>query len=61
MVEAGRIHDVLMFTLADPYVTGKFPFDKLGNFYDLKAINEAVADDERGVTVKSIVRMTPEA
>jgi aryl-alcohol dehydrogenase len=36
---------------------GRFPFDKLCRFYSFDQVNEAMADSERGVTIKPILRM----
>ena len=43
--------------LVDLYLQGRFPFDKLCRFYSLDQVNEAMADSERGVTIKPILRM----
>jgi aryl-alcohol dehydrogenase len=43
--------------LVDLYLQGRFPFDKLCRFYTLDQVNEAMADSERGVTIKPILRM----
>lgn len=36
---------------------GRFPFDKLVQFYDLDDINQAMADSESGKVIKPILRM----
>ncbi|GAF53225.1 AreB protein [Psychrobacter sp. JCM 18900] len=38
-------------------MAGKFPFDQLVTFYELKDINQAAEDSEKGITLKPIVRM----
>jgi aryl-alcohol dehydrogenase len=43
--------------LVDLYLQGRFPFDKLCRFYTLDQVNEAMADSERGLTIKPILRM----
>ncbi len=37
---------------------GRFPFDRLVEFYELKEINRALADSESGVVVKPVIRMS---
>jgi aryl-alcohol dehydrogenase len=36
---------------------GRFPFDRLVTFYDFPQINRAIADSERGLTVKPVLRI----
>ena len=36
---------------------GRFPFDRLVQFYDFDQINQAAADTESGATVKPILRI----
>jgi aryl-alcohol dehydrogenase len=43
--------------LVELYLQGRFPFDRLCRFYSLEEVNEAMADSERGVTIKPILRM----
>jgi aryl-alcohol dehydrogenase len=38
------------------YKQGRFPFDKMIKFYDAKDINQAVADSEKGTTIKPVIR-----
>jgi aryl-alcohol dehydrogenase len=37
---------------------GLFPFDRLVKFYDLKDINRAIADANRGSTIKPVLRIS---
>ena len=39
------------------HAQGRFPFDKLVEFYDLNGIDQAVEDSEKGTTVKPIIRL----
>ncbi|MGO2278140.1 MULTISPECIES: NAD(P)-dependent alcohol dehydrogenase [unclassified Psychrobacter] len=57
VVEGDSVPIALIPTLVDLYMAGKFPFNKLVKFYDLKDINQAAEDSEKGVTLKPIVRM----
>lgn len=42
--------------LADMYMAGSFPIDKLSAFYSLADINQAVADSNSGKTIKPIIK-----
>lgn len=55
--EGDAVPDLFIPTLIDLYRQGRFPFDKLIQFYDFKDINQAVEDSERGRTVKAVLRM----
>ena len=39
------------------YEAGRFPFDRLVEFYELADINQALHDSEAGAVVKPIIRM----
>ena len=41
--------------LAELYRQGRFPFDRLLQFYPFAAINQAIADAEAGRTVKPVL------
>ena len=43
--------------LIDLFMEGKFPIDRLSQFYSLEQINEAVADSKCGKTIKPILRL----
>lgn len=45
-------------TLVELYRQGRFPIDKLVQFYDLDQVNEAMADSEKGLAVKPLLRMS---
>ena len=51
-VEGDSVPSTLIPVLVDLYITGKFPFDKLVEVYDLKDINKAAEDSEKGITLK---------
>jgi aryl-alcohol dehydrogenase len=57
IVEGDSVPDVFIPQLIDLYLQGRFPFDKLVNFYDLEQINQADADSSGGGTLKAILRM----
>ncbi|WP_286696054.1 NAD(P)-dependent alcohol dehydrogenase [Spongiibacter sp. UBA1325] len=43
--------------MVDLFMDGKFPFDKLCQFYDFENINEAVEAQHRGECVKAILKL----
>ena len=49
--------DVFVPHLLELYMQGRFPFDRLVQFYDFDQINQAAADTESGATVKPILRI----
>jgi aryl-alcohol dehydrogenase len=58
VVEGNSVPDVFVPQLLDLYMQGRFPFDRLVQFYDFDQINQAAADAESGATVKPILRVT---
>lgn len=62
IVQGDVVANAFIPKLVDLYLQGRFPFDKLCKFYEFDQVNEAMADSERGVTIKPILRMpTPTA
>lgn len=57
VIEGDSIPDLFIPKLIQLYVDGLFPFDKMIKFYELEQINQAVADSEKGITLKPIIRM----
>jgi aryl-alcohol dehydrogenase len=57
IVQGDVVANAFIPTLVDLYLQGRFPFDKLCRFYAFDQVNEAMADSERGVTIKPILRM----
>ncbi|NKI16107.1 NAD(P)-dependent alcohol dehydrogenase [Spongiibacter sp. KMU-166] len=43
--------------MVDLFMEGKFPFDKLCDFYQFDQINQAVADQHSGKSVKAILKL----
>ena len=41
------------------YRQGRFPFDRLVKFYDFADINQAIADERSGKTIKAVLRISP--
>jgi aryl-alcohol dehydrogenase len=39
------------------FQSGRFPFDRLVQFYDFRQINQAIADVRRGETIKAVLRI----
>jgi aryl-alcohol dehydrogenase len=58
IVEGDSVPQLFIPELIQMHRQGKFPFDRLIKFYDLRNINQAIADSESGKTVKAVVRMS---
>lgn len=57
IVQGDVVANAFIPKLVDLYLQGRFPFDKLCRFYEFDEVNQAMADSERGVTIKPILRM----
>ncbi len=57
IVEGESTPSLFIPALAELYVQGRFPFDKLVTFYPFERISEAIHDSETGAVVKAVVRM----
>ena len=57
IVEGDSVPDVFIPRLIELYDKGRFPFDRLIEFYDLDDINQAAGDAEEGTTLKPVLRM----
>lgn len=57
VVEGDSVPDVVIPQLLDLHMQGRFPFERLVDFYDLDAIDQAAADMESGATIKPIIRI----
>jgi aryl-alcohol dehydrogenase len=57
IVQGDVVANAFIPTLVNLYMQGRFPFDKLCRFYSFDQVNQAMADSERGVTIKPILRM----
>ena len=58
ILEGESIPDLFIPLLIDLYEKGRFPFDKLIKTYPFEDINQAVADSEKGLTVKPVLRFS---
>lgn len=58
VVEGDSVPDIFIPQLVELFMQGRFPFDRLVQYYGLDEINRAAADTESGATVKPIVRMS---
>jgi aryl-alcohol dehydrogenase len=56
IVEGDSIPDIFIPRLIELYDQGRFPFDRLIEFYDLKDINQAAEDSEEGTVLKPVLR-----
>jgi len=51
------VSDLFIPRLLDLYSQGRFPFDKMITYYPFEEINKAVADMEKGLVVKPVLKM----
>jgi aryl-alcohol dehydrogenase len=51
------VQDQFIPKLIELYKQGKFPFDRMIQFYPFDEINKAVADMEKGVVIKPVLRL----
>jgi aryl-alcohol dehydrogenase len=57
IVAGDSVPDLVIPSLVELYLQGRFPFDRLVKYYTLDQINQAAEDSEKGVTIKPIVRL----
>ncbi len=57
IVEGDSVPDVFIPRLVDLYAQGRFPFDRLVQYYSLDEINQAAEDAEKGATLKPVLRV----
>lgn len=57
IIEGNSVPKKFIPQLVSLYQKGQFPFDKLVKFYDFKDINQAVADSQKGITLKPILKI----
>lgn len=56
-IEGDSVPDIFIPQLVDLWRRGLFPFDQMLTFYKFEEINTAVADAERGKTIKPVLLM----
>ncbi|WMY09563.1 NAD(P)-dependent alcohol dehydrogenase [Paraburkholderia phenoliruptrix] len=56
VIEGESVPDIFIPQLIALWKQGRFPFDKLITFYDLKEINQACADSVSGKVLKPVLR-----
>ena len=57
IIEGESVPEIFIPNLIELHTQGRFPFDRLVEFYTLDQINQAAEDSEKGKTVKPIIRM----
>lgn len=57
IVQGDSISRIFLPKLIEYYKAGKFPFDRMVQFYDFKDIEQAFEDTKTGVTIKPILRI----
>ncbi len=55
--QGDSVPDIFIPQMIEMYRQGRFPFDRLVTFYPLSQINDAIADMQRGETIKPIIQM----
>jgi aryl-alcohol dehydrogenase len=58
VVEGSSVPQIFIPRLIELYRGAFFPFDRIVKFYDFAEINKAIADAERGDTIKPVLRMS---
>jgi aryl-alcohol dehydrogenase len=56
IVEGDSVPDIFIPRLIELYKQGRFPFDRMINFYPFDQINKAVEDSEKGKVLKPVLR-----
>jgi aryl-alcohol dehydrogenase len=56
IVEGDSIPDLFIPRLIELYMQGRFPFNRMINFYPFDQINQAAEDSEQGRTLKAVLR-----
>jgi aryl-alcohol dehydrogenase len=57
IIQGDAVPQVFIPRLIRLYLEGRFPFDRLLKFYDLNAIDKAIADSRKGRTIKPVLRI----
>jgi aryl-alcohol dehydrogenase len=57
IIEGNSVPEIFIPRLIELNTQGKFPFERLIEFYDLDDINRASEDAENGSTLKPVLRM----
>jgi len=55
IIEGDSVPDIFIPRMVDLFMQGRFPIDKMMKKYPLTAINDAVADSEKGTAIKPIL------
>ncbi len=58
IIEGDAVPQLFIPKLIELYQAGQFPFDRLIKFYDFSDINQAIADANRGDTIKPVLRIS---
>jgi aryl-alcohol dehydrogenase len=57
IIEGDSVPELFIPALISLYRTGRFPFDRLIQFYPFERLNDAIADSEKGKVIKAVVEM----
>jgi aryl-alcohol dehydrogenase len=56
IIQGDSVPELFIPQLIELHRQGRFPFDRLIEFYTLDEINQAAADSESGATIEPILR-----
>ena len=56
IIQGDAIPQILIPQIVDLYLQGRFPIDRLIEYYPLEQINEAVTASEQGAVIKAVLR-----
>lgn len=56
IIQGDAIPQILIPQIVDLYLQGRFPVDRLIEYYPLEEINKAAADSEQGAVIKAVLR-----
>ena len=58
IIEGEAVSDIFIPMLIDFHLQGRFPFDRLVQFYELDQIEQAIQDALSGKVLKPVLRMS---
>jgi aryl-alcohol dehydrogenase len=56
IIQGDAIPQILIPQIVDLYLQGRFPIDRLIQYYPLEEINKAAAESEQGAVIKAVLR-----
>ncbi|HEX3759470.1 MAG TPA: NAD(P)-dependent alcohol dehydrogenase [Kofleriaceae bacterium] len=59
IIQGSAVPRLFLPKLLELHARGRFPFDRMVKYYELDAINDAIADTQAGRTIKPVLIMPP--